>query len=100
MNFRPQNRYLLVQTQAQQDAENTGVLLPEGYSLPKDKYVMATVLDSADDCKKEQIYNGVLYQRGSKIVVDASMVENVSVSGETYEIVLENYVVGFMQDNE
>ncbi|MHC4736047.1 MAG: hypothetical protein ACYTDW_16550 [Planctomycetota bacterium] len=71
MNFRPQNRYLLVQTQAQEDADNTGVLLPEA-----------------------------LYRQGSKIVIDASMVENVSVSGETYEIVLENYVVGFMQDNE
>jgi len=100
MNFRPQNRYLLVQTQAQEDADNTGVLLPEGYSLPKDKYVMATVLDSAEDCKREAVYGGALYREGSKIVIDASMVESVSVSGETYEIVLENYVVGFMQDND
>jgi co-chaperonin GroES (HSP10) len=100
MNFRPQNRYILVQTQAQGDAENTGVLLPEGYSLPKDKYVMATVLDSAEDCKREAVYNSVIYQKGSKVVVDASMVESVSVLGETYEIVLENYVVGFMDNNE
>jgi len=61
---------------------------------------MATVLDSAEDCKRETVYNSVIYQKGSKVVIDASMVENVSVSGETYEIVLENYVVGFMQDNE
>ena len=100
MNFRPQNRYILVQTQAQEDAENTGVLLPEGYSLPKDKYVMATVLDSAEDCKREAVYGGALYKEGTKVVVDASMVENVSVSGKTYEIVLENYVVGFMDNKE
>ena len=100
MNFRPQNRYILVQTQAQEDAENTGVLLPEGYSLPKDKYVMATVLDSAEDCKRETVYGGALYKEGSKVVVDSSMIEAVSVSGETYEIVLEIYVVGFMQDND
>ena len=99
MKFYPKNRYLLVQTQAQEDAENAGVLLPEGYSLPKDKYVMATVLDSAEDCKKETVYGGALYKEGSKVVVDSSMIEAVSVSGETYEIVLENYVVGFMQDN-
>ena len=100
MKFYPKNRYLLVQTQAQEDAENAGVLLPEGYSLPKDKYVMATVLDSAEDCKKETVYGGALYKEGSKVVVDSSMIEAVSVSGETYEIVLENYVVGFMQDND
>ena len=100
MNFRPQNRYLLVQTQAQEDAENTGVLLPEGYSLPKDKYVMATVLDSAEDCKREAVYGGALYREGAKVVVDASMVESVSVSGDDHEIVLENYVVGMFVEYE
>ena len=100
MNFRPQNRYLLVQTQAQEDADNTGVLLPEGYSLPKDKYVMATVLDSAEDCKREAVYGGALYQQGTKVVVDASMIENVSVAGDEHEIVLENYVVGMFVEEE
>ena len=61
MNFQPQNRYLLVKTQTQEDAENTGVLLPEGYISPKDKYVLA---------------------------------------GERYEIVLENYVVGMLLEEE
>lgn len=97
MKFYPKNRYLLVQTQAQEDADNTGVLLPEGYSLPKDKYVMATVLDSAEDCKREAVYGGALYKEGSKVVVDSSMVEAVSISGETYEIVLENYIVGLLE---
>jgi co-chaperonin GroES (HSP10) len=100
MNFRPQNRYLLVQTQAQGDAENTGVLLPEGYSLPKDKYVTATVLASAEDCKRDSICNKLLYQKGARVVVDASMVENVSVAGNEHEIVLENYVVGMLLEDE
>lgn len=97
MKFYPKNRYLLVQTQAQEDTDNTGVLLPEGYNLPKDKYVMATVLDSAEDCKREAVYGGTLYKEGSKVVVDSSMVEAVSISGETYEIVLENYIVGLLE---
>ena len=100
MRFNPQNRYLLIQTQKQEDAENTGVLLPEGYSMPKDKYVTATVLASASDCKKEPIYNGTLYQQGTQVVVDGSMVENVSVAGKDYEIVLENYVVGMFVEEE
>ena len=63
----------------------------------KDKYVMATVLDSAEDCKREAVYGGALYKEGSKVVVDSSMVEAVSISGETYEIVLENYIVGLLE---
>ncbi len=89
MKFYPKNRYLLVQSQKQEDAD-TGVLLPEGYALPKDKYVSATVLISAEDCKEE-------LSTGTKVVVDASMLEEVSVSGQTYEIVLENYIVGLLE---
>ena len=89
MKFSPKNRYLLVQTQKQEDAE-TGVLLPEGYTLRKDKYVTATVLDTATDCKET-------IAQGARVVVDASMLEEVSVSGQTFEIVLENYVVGLLQ---
>jgi len=100
MKFNPQNRYLLIQTQKQEDAENTGVLLPEGYVIPKDKYVTATVLASASDCKREPVYNGSLYQQGTQVVVDGSMVEEVSVAGKDYEIVLENYVVGMFVEDE
>tara|TARA_R100000231_G_C5318559_1_gene162678 strand:- start:393 stop:662 length:270 start_codon:yes stop_codon:yes gene_type:complete len=89
MKFSPKNRYLLVQTQKQEDAD-TGVLLPEGYALRKDKYVTATVLDTATDCKD-------VIAHGTQVVVDASMLEEVSVSGQTFEIVLENYVVGLLQ---
>ena len=64
MNFRPQNRYLLVQTQAQEDADNTGVLLPEGYSLPKDKYVMAyRMLKNDEDI--EQLLD--MYEKVAKV---------------------------------
>ena len=98
MNFQPQNRYLLVKTQTQEDAENTGVLLPEGYASPKDKYVLATVLDSANDCKRES--NLRVYINGSRIIIDSSMVEAVSMAGERYEIVLENYVVGMLLEEE
>ena len=100
MKFNPQNRYLLVQTQKQEDADNSGVLLPEGYVVPKDKYVMATVLACAADCKRDGIYNKLLYQQGTTVVVDGSMVESVSVAGDEHEIVLENYVVGMFVEDE
>ena len=100
MKINPQKRYLLVKTQKQEDTDNTGVLLPEGYVIPKDKYVVATVLASAADCKRDGIYNKLLYQQGTKVVIDASMVESVSVAGDEHEIVLENYVVGMFVEEE
>jgi len=61
---------------------------------------VATVLASAADCKRDGIYNKLLYQQGAKVVVDASMVESVNVAGDEHEIVLENYVVGMFVEDE
>jgi hypothetical protein len=60
---------------------------------------MATVLACAQDCKRDSIYQKLVYQNGTRVVVDGSMVENVSVAGEDHEIVLENYVVGMFVDD-
>ena len=100
MRFNPQNRYLLIETQKQEDSDNSGVLLPEGYVIPKDKYVMATVLACEADCKRDEIYQKLVYKNGTRVVVDGSMVENVSVAGQEHEIVLENYVVGMFVEEE
>ena len=100
MRFNPQNRYLLIETQKQEDSDNSGVLLPEGYVIPKDKYVMATVLSCAADCKRDEIYQKLVYKSGTRVVVDGSMVENVSVAGQEHEIVIENYVVGMFVEEE
>ena len=92
MKFCPKNRYLLVQTEKQEDTD-TGVLLPEGYMVPKDKYTVATVLRSAPDCKE-------CISAGTMVVVDATMLEEVSVLNESYEIIMENYVVGVFSKEE
>tara|TARA_R110000796_G_C14523186_1_gene431086 strand:- start:1302 stop:1595 length:294 start_codon:yes stop_codon:yes gene_type:complete len=94
MNFHPTNRYLLIQTAAKEQVEKTGVLLPEGYNSPKDKFVVATVVESAPDCKTTE--GKIRYPNGNKIVVDNAMIETVSVEGKEFEIVLENYIVGLV----
>ena len=100
MKFTPKNRNILVKTHTVEDAENTGVLLPDGYVQPRDKYVLATVVESASDCKRDTAYNSVHYESGTKVVVDAAMVESISIAGKQYEIVLENYVVGMFTEEE
>ena len=100
MIFKPQNRHLLLQSIMQAVYDNSGVLLPEGYVVPKDKYVVATVKSTATDCKRDNVYNKLLYQEGARIVVDGTMIENVNVAGEEYEIVLENHIVGMFVQGE
>ena len=92
MKFYPKNRHLLIKTLKQEDAD-TGVLLPEGYNRPKDKYVVAMVLDTATDCKES-------LSEGTKAVVDAMMIETINVLGSEYEIVLENHIVGLVKDSQ
>jgi hypothetical protein len=91
VKFYPKNRHLLIETQKQEEAD-IGVLLPEGYNRPKDKYIVARVLDSANDCKDHP-------PAGTKVVVDATMIEVLSVQGASYEIVLENHIVGLVTDS-
>ncbi len=100
MRVKPQKRHLFIQTQNQEDSETTGVLLPEGYVVPKDKQVVATVKSTATDCKRDSVYNKLLYQEGARIVVDGTMIENVNIAGEEYEIVLENHIVGMFVQGE
>tara|TARA_R110000737_G_C14352189_1_gene445335 strand:- start:133 stop:432 length:300 start_codon:yes stop_codon:yes gene_type:complete len=98
MKFYPRNRYLLIKTKNKEQVEQTGVLLPEGFSLPKDKYVVATVVESAPDCKRDPLHNKEQYPVGKEVVVDNSMVETVSIGAKDFEIVLENYVVGLIRE--
>jgi co-chaperonin GroES (HSP10) len=71
MNFNPQNRYLLVQTQAQEDAENTGVLLPEGYSDSQRQVCYGNGSGFAADCKRDCLWRKLFIKEGSKVVVDS-----------------------------
>lgn len=92
--LKPTNRHLAIVPHFKDNKNDTGVLLPEDYSPEQNKYVEATVVDVADDCSKqfEQLRYGTLTEK--KIVVDASMIEEVKIADKKTFIVLENYVVG------
>tara|TARA_A100001015_G_scaffold310187_1_gene411083 strand:- start:2054 stop:2377 length:324 start_codon:yes stop_codon:yes gene_type:complete len=92
--LKPTNRHLTIVPHFKDNKTETGVLLPDDYSPEQNKYVEATVVDVADDCSKqfEQLKYGTLTEK--KIVVDASMIEEVKISNKKTFIVLENYVVG------
>jgi len=89
MQFIPQNRHILVgmPEEAESEDSNSSFILPEGYERPKSEYVKVSVLD----CTATEL------DLGHYVVVPRHMVQEMTVDGETYHLVLDNYVVASLQ---
>ena len=89
------NRHILIVPHSNKNETASGVVLPEDYEHDKPLYVEATVIDVAEDCNKvfKQMRFGSISDE-KKIVVDRTMIQEVSVNERTHHLILENYVVG------
>jgi len=90
--IKPVNRHILVDYSPQEEQKETNILLPDDYKPPEEEHIVALVLSVAEDvsfsCK-----------RGDKIVLDKKMLQEIKVKGSTYYTILENYVIGVIQQN-
>jgi hypothetical protein len=96
--LRPVNRHMLIVPHDQEEVEEaSSVLLPDDYRPPEDRFVVATVVDVAPDCASQfqKLRRGTFSERN--IVVDRSMIEEISVKGKVSHLILENYVVGLLR---
>ena len=89
--FSPLNRHLLIEeiTTEPTPKEESLVLVPDDYSIKKSPYGTYKILKLAPDCeklKKEYI--------NCDIIVDESMVQEITIGDQEYYLVLENYVYG------
>ena len=90
--MKPLNRHLLVQPQEQKHEESESiVVLPSDYEKPLPPYVVAKVLDCAEDCQKE-------HDVGSTIVLERRMLNTLEIHDKTYYLVLENYLFGRLDE--
>ena len=92
--FVPVNRYVHIEIKKpEQDLDDFGIVLPDDYSPKEERYVVADVVSSATDVRFH-------YQlkEGTKVVIDQSMIEKISINNETITIILDNYVVGLLED--
>jgi len=87
--FKPVNRHILIDLDQRTDEQKSLIVLPEDYQPEQQKHSVVRVLEKSDDVK----FNLTV---GSKIVVDSSMIEEIVINNTTYNIILENYVVGVM----
>ena len=84
--MKPVNRHLLVEIPVEEIEEvATTFILPTSFKPQEvERYTKVSIVACADDCK--QRYSGEAY-------VETSMIEDISIEGEMYHIVSENYLV-------
>ena len=94
MNFYPCNRHLLVESIDENvEKEEPRVLLPEGYTPTVKEFQAYVVTEISPDCSVSAF-------PGDIVVVENGMVREVNFEGETYTIILENYVCGYLSDED
>lgn len=87
--MKPCNRFLLIEPiEEKEGGETSQVLLPESFKK-KSLYISAKVIDTASDCKIEVKKNQI-------VLVDNSMVQEVEINEKTNYLVLENYILGIL----
>jgi co-chaperonin GroES (HSP10) len=91
MNILPCNRYLLVSPNEEEaETENT-ILLPTDFRT-RASHGMAKVLAIAEDSK----FKGY---EGKNVIVNNNLVEELDICGSTYHFILENHIIGLVEEN-
>ena len=99
--LKPVNRHISIVPHYKEEQTDSGVLLPDNFKKEEARFIKATVIDIASDCKRD--FHDLKYGTiGPKeVVVDKSMIEEVEIGGKIHYMILENYVVGiYRRPNE
>ena len=86
--FKPVNRYILVEEEKTEQAESL-IVLPDDYKPAEERYTTVEVKEVADDVRFKLLPS-------SKIVIDKSMMEEITIGTTNYSVILDNYVVGIV----
>lgn len=90
MKLYPRNRHLVVEPiEDTEEEEKSAVLVPEGYGKPKPPFVQARIREVSPDCTSN-------FSKGDRIVIERSMLQEVTVEDVEFYLVLENYVYGVL----
>jgi len=90
MSLIPENRHLLVnpiEEPVSQNHDRVQLLMPDDFKPPQSLHVVCEVVSIAKDSK---FYGEVV----DRIVTERRMLQEIKIEGETYYLVLENYVFG------
>lgn len=86
------NRHVLVQPIEEEEQEQQSLIaLPDDYKKSESPYVIATILEFADDCKCR-------LSIGADVVLERRMMIEIEIKGKKNYLVLENYIYGSIED--
>jgi len=86
----PVNRYIVVEVAPQPDPSQSLIVLPEDYKPEEQKFVEVMGIKGAQDARFE-------IHQGTRLVVDRSMIEEITIGTTIYNVILDNYVVGMVE---
>jgi co-chaperonin GroES (HSP10) len=87
--FNPVNRYIAINLQPESAQSESIIVLPEDYQPDPENYVEVEAVKAAPDVRFK-------VDTGAKLVVDRSMIEEISIGGPIYNVILDNYVIGIV----
>jgi len=88
--FKPVNRYIVVEKTLPTAESDSLIVLPDDYKPVEEKFIEVNSVSSAEDVRFP-------IEHPSKLVIDASMIEEISVGTTNYSVILDNYVVGILE---
>ena len=94
--FKPVNRYIQIELPKPKPQASSSIMLPEDYKPTEERHVTAKVVAFASDVRfKDQLvmFGGV----GTSVIVDKSMIEEITVNNKKINIILDNYIVGIIK---
>ena len=91
MKFMPRNRHLLIEEVEKDIQEQPTILLPEDYKPDESRYMVVDIMGYSPDCMIER-------HRAHRAVINKNMIEEVEACGHKYKLILENYVLGFVEE--
>ena len=88
--FEPVNRYILIDVpDKNSETAESLIMLPDDYKPPEERYIQVAALHAAADVRFAISHN-------DQIIVDRSMIEEISTGPTNYSVILDNYVVGII----
>jgi co-chaperonin GroES (HSP10) len=93
MSFKPLNRHIRLEPiEEREEEKESAILVPDNYKVKTSPYSLYKVLAVSKGCSNFD--DGAV---NKNVLVNNSMVEEIKVNGETYYLLLENYVYGLFE---
>ena len=91
--FTPVNRHILIKTVEDDSDGEPLIVLPDDYKPPEERYATAEVVAYASDVRfKDQLV--MCGGTGTSVIIDKSMIEEITINNSKINVILDNYVVG------